>query len=113
MALSQKETKMKSRKSTFTSSRTSLKDRLLMSVVSVALCILMPNGAMAQGTAAENSFFGNMNETEYWLFLAMMGLLGLTLLIVVVFFYVLAVLKLLREENKPVIASSVAKAPKE
>ena len=84
-----------------------------MSVVSVALCIFMPNWAMAQGTAAENSFFGNMNETEYWLFLAMMGLLGLTLLIVVVFFYVLAVLKLLREENKPATASSVAKAPKE
>ncbi len=87
--------------------------RLLKLAGSVILCICMLSPAMAQEQAVESSFPGNMNEVEFALFLAMGGLIFLTLLIVVVFFYVLAVLKLLKEEKNAEAASSMTRAPNE
>lgn len=113
MALAPKTKEMKSNRSTYKAKDIRLKNRTLALAGSFILFLSMLNPAKAQSEANGSSFFSSMNETETVLFFTMLALLGLTLLIVVVIFYVLAVLKLLANDAKAAKQAAGIQAPGE
>lgn len=80
---------------------------------SIVMLLTTSSFATAQAEeAANDSFLSNLNETEITLLVAMGVLIALTLLIVVVFIYVLSVFRILQSDQQKAVAVNVPEKEK-